>query len=107
VAASVTVDTVFAIFQKGGCGASSCHGGSRPAENLNLSSSSALQSQLVDVNAEQCTGKKRVFPGDPAQSYLVNKLTGVGMCSGSQMPKGKGALSASDIDTIRVWISGL
>jgi hypothetical protein len=107
VAAEVTFDTVFAIFQRSSCGTSACHGGARPQAGLDLSSASVAQADLVGVTAEQCTGKKLVLPGDPAQSYLINKLTGVGMCSGSQMPKGKPALSAADIDTIRAWISGL
>jgi hypothetical protein len=107
VAATVTLDTVFAIFEKGACGTTACHGGARPADGLDLSSASQAQAELVNVASEQCSGKKRVLPGDPSQSYLVNKLTGVGMCSGSQMPKGKGALSATDIETVRTWISGL
>jgi hypothetical protein len=96
-----------AIFQDGGCATNACHDASRPAEGLDLSSASALQADLVDVASSQCTGRRRVLPGDPAQSYLINKLTGVGMCAGSQMPKGKPALSAADIDTVRAWISGL
>ncbi|MBL8950054.1 MAG: hypothetical protein JNK82_04715 [Myxococcaceae bacterium] len=36
-------------------------------------------------------------------SYLVNKLTGTGMCLGSQMPKGSGSLTAAQLDTVRAW----
>jgi hypothetical protein len=34
----------------------------------------------------------------------VNKLTGIGMCSGSAMPKAGGELSAAQVDVIRAWI---
>jgi hypothetical protein len=77
----------------------------RPAEGLDLSSASVAFSGLVNVRAGQCGGAKvRVVPGDPAASYLLNKLTGVGMCSGSVMPKAGSELSAAQIDVIRAWI---
>ena len=78
-----------------------------PKGNLDLSTKAIAEAQLVDVASDQCSSKMRVLSGEPTQSYLINKLTGVGMCLGSQMPKGASALSAADIDTIRTWISGL
>jgi hypothetical protein len=97
---------VYSIFTTAGCGTSQCHGGAMPKEGLDMSTKSKAQAQMVDVPSSQCSGKMRVFSGDATKSYLINKLTGVGMCSGSQMPKGA-ALSASDIDTVRQWINGL
>jgi hypothetical protein len=45
-----------------------------------------------------------VSPGAPAESYLLDKLTGVGMCPGSQrMPIGP-PLAPSQIQTIADWI---
>ena len=59
----------------------------------------------MSVVADQCgAGQLLVAPGDPGASYLINKLTGVGMCFGSRMPKGGASLSSGDIDTIRAWI---
>jgi hypothetical protein len=43
--------------------------------------------------------------GGAAVSYLINKLTGVGMCSGSQMPKVGTKLTTAQIDTIKGWIN--
>ena len=44
--------------------------------------------------------------GQPDQSYLVWKLQGSGGCySGSRMPKGASALSASNLQLIRDWIA--
>jgi hypothetical protein len=39
-----------------------------------------------------------------AKSYLVNKLTGVDLCAGTQMPKAGSSLSLSEIDLVRGWI---
>lgn len=90
------------LFQ--GCGTSSCHGGAKPAQGLNLSNSSTAYAALVDVPSTQCSGRLQVKPGDPGASYLVAKLTGVGMCAGSIMPKTGAKLSAAQIDEVRAWI---
>lgn len=77
----------------------------RPAEGLDLSTASIAFAAMVNVRAGQCGGSKfRVLPGDPAARYLIAKLTGVGMCSGSVMPKAGGELTAARIDVIRAWI---
>jgi hypothetical protein len=77
----------------------------RPSEGLDLSSASVAFSELVNVRTGQCGGSKiLVLPGDPAVSYLVAKLTGMGMCSGSVMPKAGSELSAAQIDLVRAWI---
>jgi hypothetical protein len=83
-----------------------CHGGMRPAGNLDLSSATTARAALVNVGADGCIGtaKIRVVPGDPAASYLIAKLTGVGMCSGSVMPKMGSELTAAQLDVIRAWI---
>jgi hypothetical protein len=79
-----------------------------PSEGLDLSSESAAQSALVGMEASQCSdGRLRVDPGAPSASYLVQKLTGVGMCSGSRMPKSGSGLTPAEIDTVRAWIAGL
>lgn len=95
---------VYPVFQNAGCGSSSCHGGSRPAEGLDLSTASTGYSLLVNHLSAECTNKLRVAPGDIAGSYLMNKLTGSGMCSGSQMPKTATSLTQSELDTVQAWI---
>jgi hypothetical protein len=45
-----------------------------------------------------------VAPGKPDQSYLVHKITGLGMCPGTQrMPFG-GELTDAQIQTLVDWI---
>ncbi len=98
------------ILQKNGCGSSgsggaSCHSGSRPAENLDLSTAALGYSGLVNAFSTECKSKYRVKPNDLAGSYLINKLTGSGMCSGSQMPKVGSSIPSTDLDVIRAWVS--
>lgn len=102
--ADVRFSGVYSIIEGAGCGSIACHGGVKPAEDLNLSTESKAYAGLVDVNSSQCASRKRVTPGDSSASYLMNKLTGVGMCSGSKMPKTGPGLSNAQLDQLRAWI---
>lgn len=80
----------------GHCGSELCHGG--------LGSSWPYES-LVNVKADQCAdGRVYVKPGDPANSYLIQKLDGTEMCMGVRMPKLGDPLPASDMQTLEAWI---
>jgi hypothetical protein len=87
------------------CGGGACHVGAvRPAGNLDLTAGRS-HGELVGVRSSACTSLRTlVVPGSPSTSYLVNKLTGVDMCSGVVMPAGAAALGATDLDRIRGWI---
>jgi hypothetical protein len=74
---------------------------------MNLSSAANALANLVGVPANECDNRLRVAPGAPANSYLINKLTGQDICAGERMPRGGTPLSSAQIDTIRAWISGL
>jgi hypothetical protein len=81
-----------------------CHGGVRPQAKLSLEAGESYDS-LVNVKTDQCGGARiRVTPGSPAQSYLLQKLMGVDICFGTQMPKVDMKLPQQDIDTISDWI---
>jgi hypothetical protein len=95
---------VHPIWVRQGCSDSGCHGGARPAESLDLSTATVGRAQLVNISSGQCSARKRVLPNDLAGSYLINKLTGSGMCSGSAMPKAGGGLTQAELDTVRAWI---
>jgi hypothetical protein len=94
---------VHPIFNQAGCAGTSCHGGARPAEDLDLSTATVGYAELVNVPSLQCTSKLLVKPGDIENSYLMNKLLGTGMCFGSRMPKSF-SLSPADLDIVRAWI---
>lgn len=78
-----------------------CHGGNRPSARLDLTPAGSYGSL---VNAPGDCGKVRVAPGSPANSYLLNKLTGANICAGTQMPARGVSLPAAQIDLIRAWI---
>jgi len=52
---------------------------------------------------ECCDGRSIVSPGNPQDSYLVQKLRGVSICSGVVMPAA-GTISATEIGTIEAWV---
>lgn len=84
------------------CANMSCHSGMRPAAEMSLEAASAYAA-LVNV-ATTCRELDRVEPGAPDKSYLVNKLLGVDMCGGTQMPSRGAALPADQMDKIISWI---
>ena len=86
------------------CGGTMCHDGRRPAENLRIDGATAYSELVGPVSS--CNGIPHVTPGDPDNSYLINKLTGQGMCRGSVMPKADARLSPAEIALFRNWICG-
>jgi hypothetical protein len=60
---------------------------------------------LVGVaSRECCDGRSLVTPGDASTSYLVTKLAGVDLCSGTRMPLDRPPLPAQAQATIAAWI---
>ncbi len=82
-----------------GCGGELCHGG--------MAGGSWPYDALVNapVSRDSCAaGAVIVKPGSLDESYLMNKLTGIGMCSGVRMPKEGAPLTANELQTIADWI---
>jgi hypothetical protein len=81
------------------CGAEGCHGG------LIGQPLTWPYAQLVNVATNECTDARVIVkPGDPANSYLIQKLVGVNMCKGVRMPKLGGPLSDASVKKIEDWI---
>lgn len=96
---------VHPLFKDNGCASGGCHAGANPKEGLDTSTQAKAYQTLVNVASSTCGGAIRVKPSYPSMSYLINKLTGQGMCSGGQMPGGNWApLSSAEIDLVRAWI---
>jgi hypothetical protein len=89
------------IFTKS-CALVNCHTGDGAAE-LNLDSGNAF-AELVNVPSVQ-VDDLRVKPGDPALSYLFEKITSERPRVGDRMPIGN-ALDPLDVEAIRQWIAG-
>ncbi len=80
-----------------------CHTGAMPKAGLNLSEGMA-HAALTDGTSGACSDSRAlVVAGEPAESYLVNKLLGADLCMGKRMPP-SAALAADKIKTITDWI---
>ncbi len=80
----------------------SCHGAAANA-GMDLRSTAGT-AMLVGV-ASATYGGSRVVPGDPAASVLYLKLQG-DVSTGDRMPLGGAALSAGELEKVRLWIAG-
>ena len=88
---------------------SGCHDGSNApsgalpgSQNLTAGNSFA---NLVNVASHEKPALLRVKPGDPANSYLIQKLEGAASISGSRMPLGGPFLDQATMDMIKSWIA--
>jgi hypothetical protein len=87
---------------------SSCHVGNRPAGELALTAPS--YANLVNVEALESPGKMLVKPGDPDNSYLMDKLLDRGLPTSTDgtpwtsMPPGS-RLDQARIDLVHDWIA--
>ena len=80
-----------------------CHAGAAAPVGLRLEDGSSF-SMLVGVASTQVPGLPRVDPGNPDNSYLIQKLEGTASVGG-QMPLSSPPLPQATIDTIRNWIT--
>ena len=99
----------------GTCMGQMCHTGPTQSENCGSGQSGCVTfpySTLVNVKAMECSdGRLLVKPGDSANSYLIQKLRGVDMCTCCRMPletaiplKQAPPLTDAQIQTIADWI---
>jgi hypothetical protein len=80
-----------------------CHSGAAAPQGLQLDADHSY-ALLVGVPSTEMPGLERVKPGDPDNSYLVQKLEGASGIVGARMPFGGPYLPQSTIDIIRQWI---
>ncbi len=87
---------------------SGCHGVANPQAGLVLVGPGAydtLVDQPATTAAAAFAGKKRVVPGAPETSFLLDKVMGrLGPNEGGPMPLDRAPLSAARIEAIRKWI---
>ena len=85
------------------CATTGCHLGAGAPQGLRLDDANSF-GLLVGVPSSEASSTLRVAPGDPGNSYLIQKLEGSASV-GAQMPLGAPALEQASIDVIRQWIS--
>ena len=87
---------------------SGCHNGSQPANgplpgSQDLTAGKSFTS-LVNVASHEQPAVMRVRPGDPTNSYIIQKLEGTPGITGQRMPFGGPYLDQATIDQIKSWI---
>jgi len=80
-----------------------CHAGAAAPLGLKLDNDNSF-AFLVGIASSEEPGLQRVNPGDPDNSYLIQKLEGTATVGG-QMPLGRSALPQTTIDLVRQWIA--
>ncbi len=80
-----------------------CHAGASAPLGLRLDEASSYAA-LVNAASVEVPVLRRVLPGDPDASYLIQKLEGRAAV-GSTMPLGQAPLPAATIAVIRQWIA--
>jgi hypothetical protein len=93
----------------GGFGPMSCHARDPFGGDLDLTEEHAYGS-LLNIPATQSIGKTRVIPGDPLNSFLVQKLTNnLTMDEGNPMPQGEGIRwqppDPAQLKVLECWIA--
>ncbi len=85
------------------CALSGCHAGASPQQGMNLSQGLAYNA-IINVASNEQNALLRVNPGNPDQSYLVQKVEGTAAVGG-RMPLGGPPLSNDLIQALRQWIT--
>ena len=97
-----TLTDIHEVIISRSCSSESCHGGSSPEADLDLSTVAASYASMVGVESVEEPDFTRVVPGDPDNSLIYMVLLGpVGAID--QMPPGY-ELSADEIEAVRQWI---
>ncbi|PZP30935.1 MAG: hypothetical protein DI603_13450 [Roseateles depolymerans] len=80
-----------------------CHSGGSAPQGLRLDATNSF-TMLVGVSSAEVPSLKRVKPGDPDNSYLIQKIEGHASV-GARMPFGGPYLDADTVARIRQWIA--
>jgi hypothetical protein len=80
-----------------------CHVGANAPQGMRLDAANSY-AMIVNVASNEVPGLKRIDPGNPDQSYLVQKISGTAAVGG-RMPLGQAPLPQDRIDLIRRWVA--
>jgi len=81
------------------CAFSGCHISGSINPNLSANSYSNI------VNKQSSKGMNYIEPNDPDNSYLLQKVLGSSVISGSRMPLNSSSISQEKIDALIEWIN--
>lgn len=84
------------------CAVSGCHSGTAPQVGMSLEADKSFTA-IVNQPSSEVPSLQRIAPGNPDDSYLLRKVTGIASV-GVQMPRNAAALSSAKIEALRSWI---
>lgn len=90
------------------CATSNCHSSAQGEGGLVLEAGTSHDNLIGKVPTTRDAmeqGMLRVDPGDPGNSFLIEKLRGVPATKGRRMPYDGPYLSDAEIDVIEEWIT--
>jgi polyvinyl alcohol dehydrogenase (cytochrome) len=94
------------VIRRQQCATIFCHGGA--AGSLLMSNPSLAYTNMVGVVATgpacAASGMKRVDPGHPESSLLLDKIANVPPACGAEMPPDSNTMEAALIEEVRAWI---
>ena len=93
---------VAALFERS-CTQAGCHVAPVPQMNMNLTKDNYYQN-LVNQPSLEVPDMKRVEPGHPEKSYLIQKIKGTEGIIGLQMPMTGDKLTDEEVGKIEQWI---
>ena len=102
-----TLDQIQAVIFTPSCATAGCHSAGTMAAGLSLADADSSYADLVGQfsNAAGQAGSVLVLPNDPDMSYLIMKLENAAGITGNRMPPAGAAISQSNIDQVRLWIT--
>lgn len=86
------------------CATAGCHVGAAAPQGLRLDAPASF-ALLVGVSSNQVPSLLRVDPGNPDNSYLIQKMEGTAAVGGRMPLNGPPYLDQTTVDVIRLWIS--
>jgi len=88
------------------CALPTCHAAAQPPHDLSLQPADAYANLVNHVSNESNHNLDRVLPGDPDNSFLVQKLRGtLEPGEGDRMPRGGPYLDGATLQLITDWIT--
>jgi len=85
------------------CGFDSCHGSGAGYLRVHERQTEA---DWLDMESRVISGKKLIDPGNPSQSYLIQKMEGASTIQGDVMPP-SGSIEYDRIKVVRSWIENI
>ena len=86
------------------CGGCHTGGGTSLPSSMDLTPAH-IYASIVNVASVEQPALKRIKPGDPNNSYVVQKLEGAATITGARMPFGGPYLDQATIDQVRAWVT--